>query len=240
MAYGIDISAADRRPRGNDRGAETRDQLVNTALRLFAVHGYHGVTTRMVTKEAGANLAAINYHFGSKQGLYRAVVDDIAGSMSQLVGPMGQQLAQAVARAGDDREALAAAAHGFCRGFVTALIGETKRRPMVGLVIREFALPTEVFPVLFGQAIQPMHRVFSILAAAASGRNDPDDEAVVMQGHALLGMCMSFAIARVALCRRLDWDDYTPARVTAIAEAAASVLLSALRLPQQSGAVANG
>ena len=115
-----------RRARGTDRGAATRDQLIDAALRLFAIHGYHGVTTRMVTKDAGANLAAINYHFGGKQGLYTAVVEDIAANMGRLMAPLGQQLEAAIARAGGDREALGAAVHGFCVGFVTALIGEER------------------------------------------------------------------------------------------------------------------
>jgi AcrR family transcriptional regulator len=52
----------------------TRDRLLDTAARLFAEHGYQSTTMRMVTAEAGANIAAVNYHFGSKQALLAAVV----------------------------------------------------------------------------------------------------------------------------------------------------------------------
>lgn len=236
----MDVTEANGRVRSSHRGAETRDQLIDTALRLFAIHGFHGVTTRMVTKEAGANLAAINYHFGGKQGLYTAVVEDIAAKMGQLMGPLGRQLGEAIDHAGGDRQALGAAVQRFCLRFVTAMIGETSRRPMVGLVMREFAVPTDDFSVLYDNAIKPMHMALAKLVAVACGESDPAAETVVMRAHALLGMCISFAIARVVLCRRMEWEDYTPERVAAIADAVTSVMLPALCLPRHAGGVADG
>ena len=57
----------------------TRDRLLDTAERLFAEHGYQATTMRTVTAEAGANIAAVNYHFGSKQALLGAVVHRALG-----------------------------------------------------------------------------------------------------------------------------------------------------------------
>ena len=47
----------------------TRKRLINATARLFAQHGYNGLTMRSVALEANANLAAANYHFGSKDAL---------------------------------------------------------------------------------------------------------------------------------------------------------------------------
>ncbi|MGW0818059.1 TetR/AcrR family transcriptional regulator [Streptomyces viridiviolaceus] len=55
--------------------ASTRDRLLDAAERLFAEHGYAATSLRTVTVAAGANVAAVNYHFGSKEGLFRAVVE---------------------------------------------------------------------------------------------------------------------------------------------------------------------
>ena len=49
--------------------AETRDRVLDAAERLFAERGIEAVSIRDITRAAGANLAAINYHFGSKQEL---------------------------------------------------------------------------------------------------------------------------------------------------------------------------
>ena len=48
---------------------ETRARLIEATARLFSLHGYNGLTLRSVAKEANANLAAANYHFGSKDAL---------------------------------------------------------------------------------------------------------------------------------------------------------------------------
>src|SRR5262249_51624691 len=52
----------------------TRAKVITAASRAFALNGYEGAGIRAIVAEADVNQAAINYHFGSKQGLYRAVL----------------------------------------------------------------------------------------------------------------------------------------------------------------------
>ncbi len=47
----------------------TRDKLLETAGKLFAEHGFKGTSIKMIADETGQNIAAVNYHFGSKQNL---------------------------------------------------------------------------------------------------------------------------------------------------------------------------
>lgn len=56
------------------RDVETRDRLLAAAERLFAERGYKRVTVRDICRAARANVAAVNYHFGDKDGLYREVL----------------------------------------------------------------------------------------------------------------------------------------------------------------------
>lgn len=53
----------------------TADRLLAVAERLFAEHGVDAVSLRAVTIEAGANIAAVHYHFGTKADLVRALVE---------------------------------------------------------------------------------------------------------------------------------------------------------------------
>lgn len=53
--------------------ADTRERILDAAERLFMEHGYDGTSMRMITGEAGVNLAAVNYHFGSKEVLMQEV-----------------------------------------------------------------------------------------------------------------------------------------------------------------------
>lgn len=52
---------------------DTRESLLDAAESLFSEHGIQAASLRAITQRAGANLAAVNYHFGSKEGLVRAV-----------------------------------------------------------------------------------------------------------------------------------------------------------------------
>ncbi|MEL7243560.1 MAG: TetR/AcrR family transcriptional regulator [Cyanobacteria bacterium J06643_5] len=53
---------------------DTKEQIINVAERLFAEKGFAGTSLRNVIREAGVNIAAVHYHFGSKEELFVAVV----------------------------------------------------------------------------------------------------------------------------------------------------------------------
>ncbi|WP_301101259.1 TetR/AcrR family transcriptional regulator [Propionivibrio sp.] len=53
--------------------SDTRVRILDVSERQFMAHGYEGTSMRMITSMAKVNLAAVNYHFGSKEGLLREV-----------------------------------------------------------------------------------------------------------------------------------------------------------------------
>jgi AcrR family transcriptional regulator len=66
---------------------DTRDSLLRAAQTLFVERGYEGASIRAITKLAEANLGAVTYHFGSKDGLYDAVADSLMRPMRErLIG----------------------------------------------------------------------------------------------------------------------------------------------------------
>jgi AcrR family transcriptional regulator len=60
---------AELAPLNEAEAAATRNLVFVAAERLFALHGFQGVSVRDITAEAGVNLASINYHFGTKDAL---------------------------------------------------------------------------------------------------------------------------------------------------------------------------
>ena len=62
----------------------THERILTVAEKLFAKHGYDGTTMRHITREAGVNLAAVNYHLGDKQSLYLEV-------LTRRLQPINQQ-----------------------------------------------------------------------------------------------------------------------------------------------------
>jgi AcrR family transcriptional regulator len=72
-----------------DSDAATRDRLLAVATRLFAERGFENVTVRDICAEASANVAAINYHFDGKTGLYtevlRTAVSIMRGTTEEMI-----------------------------------------------------------------------------------------------------------------------------------------------------------
>src|ERR1051325_11674087 len=64
------------------RMTETKQKILDTAERLFAGQGYGATSLRQIIAEAGVNLAAVHYHFGSKEQLLDEVVVRRAGPVN--------------------------------------------------------------------------------------------------------------------------------------------------------------
>lgn len=63
---------------------ETRDRLLKAACALFSDRGFKKVTVREICQMAGANVAAVNYHFGDKLGLYRELLQQAIDGMREV------------------------------------------------------------------------------------------------------------------------------------------------------------
>ena len=213
------------------RGDETRAHLIDAGLRLFGRLGYEAVPTRMLAREAGVNLAAIAYHFGGKQGLFDAVTDSIVSEIRQRSMPVAEALLKDLAAAGDDRARLAAAAERMIRAQIDTFVAHGPRQDEIGFVLREFAVPSSAFPILFKNLIEPMHGAVSALTAAARGV-PADDPGAILAAHVLVGQIIGFGIAKQPVLHRLGWDDYTPERVEAIAAILVPMALKALGLDE--------
>ena len=65
-------------------GEQTRSRILEAAGPLFAAHGYAETTSKAIAERAGVDLASINYHFGSRSGLYQAVLAEAHGRVIKL------------------------------------------------------------------------------------------------------------------------------------------------------------
>jgi len=68
---------------GNEAGTETKLRIIAVAERLFAGAGLDAVSIRDITTTAGVNIASVNYHFGSKQGLVVEVLQRRAQQLGE-------------------------------------------------------------------------------------------------------------------------------------------------------------
>lgn len=66
-----------------EEASDTKTRLLRVAERMFADQGFNGVSLRQLTAAAGVNLAAVNYHFGSKEGLLAAIFESRCRPMNE-------------------------------------------------------------------------------------------------------------------------------------------------------------
>jgi len=83
---------------GASRGsAATKERIRDTAEALFMEHGFEATGLRLITAAAGVNLAAVNYHFGTKEELFESVLTRRLDPMNQERVALLDQLEQDVA-----------------------------------------------------------------------------------------------------------------------------------------------
>ena len=90
---------------------DTKDRILDAAEALFMEHGFEATSLRAITAAAAVNLAAVNYHFGSKEALFRSV-------LTRRLDPMNQARLELLTRL----EAKAAPEPVPCERILTALL----------------------------------------------------------------------------------------------------------------------
>jgi AcrR family transcriptional regulator len=129
---------------------DTKERILDAAERLFAAHGFAGTSLRAVTKEAGVNLAAVHYHFGTKEDLLRAV-------LSRIVIPVNRErlemLEQVEAAAGSDPPSL----EGILEAFIAPDLRLIRDLGERGVIIARFLGRSYTEPAEMVQALSREH-----------------------------------------------------------------------------------
>jgi len=69
---------------------DKKDHILDVAERAFSDLGFDGASTRMISSEAGVNMAMLNYYFGSKEGLFLAIFERKLSSFQALLKNIGK------------------------------------------------------------------------------------------------------------------------------------------------------
>jgi len=182
-----------------DRGAETRARLIEAALDVFGRQGFEGATTRQIARAANANLAAILYHFGSKEALHRAVAQHIVDSVSPRIGPL---LATVQAQLAEiDPPGARRLIGRMVETFVDVVLGSKEAERWARFVVREQLDPTPAFEVIYG-LMGPAHTMLTRLVAIALG-GDPESPEMKLRAFTILGQGLVFRVAPTLVSRRL-------------------------------------
>ncbi|MDD4929239.1 MAG: CerR family C-terminal domain-containing protein [Gallionella sp.] len=190
-------------PQLNSASEQTRARLVDAARELFSAHGFQGATVREICRLADANVAAVNYHFGSKDGLLAE-----AFNFSAL---KALQKKNATVDACPEIRL-----HLFVRDFMLMLLDEKNASRQCRMMARELADPTPALDKIFVEAIAPLLDFLSRLVREIVG--DRADEAALRRCvYSLLGQCVFYRNSHPVLQRLYPDLHYDVAEIEATA-----------------------
>lgn len=133
----------------------TRERLLEAAVRRFAEQGYERTSIRELTAEAGCNVAAVNYHFGGKETLYREAFRRL---LTELRDHRIRRIRERMASAGEGAT-LETFLEAFATAFLEPLVDGSRGRIIMAFMDQEMRLrivPAEVF---FHEFIEPIMKV---------------------------------------------------------------------------------
>jgi AcrR family transcriptional regulator len=162
---------------------ETRERLIEAATALFADRGFKKVTVREICRASHANVAAVNYHFGDKAGLYREVMKGAIQAMRET---------NELSRRAGEGESPEDQIRAFVRIFVQRLTGTGPSAWIHKLMAREMEDPSEALDLVMRQVLQPRIEYLSRVAGSVMGL-PPDDPRVLRAISSLQGQCLLFS-----------------------------------------------
>ncbi|MFT4193974.1 TetR/AcrR family transcriptional regulator [Ottowia sp.] len=155
-----------------DPSNDTKARVVAAATRLFAEKGMEKVALRELTSAAGVNLAAVNYHFGTKEALCEAVLDSLAERVNaRRLARLGQVLDEA--RSAGRRPALPAILDTFVAPYLDDEAADGA--VLVQLLIKDRVSPSDMTARIIRRHFDPLARAYIAAFALACPDVNPDD-----------------------------------------------------------------
>ena len=197
-----------------DGRAGTRDRLVAAASALFAERGFHGTTVRDIARRAGVNVAAGNYHYGSKKALYLEVLGaQFAATRAELARRGASRPPGELARL--SHAELVRLLRSRVQAMLDLLIG-----PPPGLhgtlMQREMCDPSEALPVIVAEFIVPLvDEMRDIVVRLAPGLGPKAADRCVFS---ITGQALFYRFTMPAMLHMLGQPAYRPGFTRELAE----------------------
>ena len=199
---------------------ETRERLLNVAAELFAEQGFNHVTVRAICQAAGANVAAVNYHFRDKLGLYKEVVEMAAEAMHQCNVDV---IEAAEGLAPEDR------LRTYIRLTLHQLLGREEDSWMEKLIARELMEPTPALDLIIEKGIKPTSQRMGRMVAELLGTS-LDDARVWRCFLSIKAQCLFYRSGK-PITQRMSPPGfkYTPEIIDGLAHHIAQFSLAGIR-----------
>ncbi len=212
-------------PRTNSGGSApriapdpTRSKLLQAAGDVFAEVGYHAATVREISRRAGANVAAVNYHFGDKLELYTAVLRET------MQGPSLEAVRVALDRKAPPEETLAE----VIKAMLARICSGDNRDRRWRLMMHELSQPTPAMSRVIDETSRPLFDRLRELIGSMIGL-PRDHEKTRLCTNSIVGQVVLYAHWRPVLAKIWPELKMTPPQVARIAEHIGEFSLAYLR-----------
>jgi AcrR family transcriptional regulator len=203
----------------NHEHEDTRHRLVNAAGEVFAERGFRHATVREICQRARANVAAVNYHFRDKEGLYAEVLKDAHQAAHDKYPPtLGL----------GDNPTPAERLHAFVRSFLLRLFDPGRPAWHGLLMVREMTEPTAALDALIEESLRPRYELLLAIMHDLLG-TEADEERVRLSANSLVGQCLYYRHACYVLRRLQPQRQYGPNEVERLAEHITQFTIGGLR-----------
>ncbi len=178
----------------------TRQQLLEAASAVFAERGFRAATVRQICQRANANVAAVNYHFGGKAGLYAEVLRHAhrcAEERHPNVSVSPKRLTPA-------RELEI-----FVHAFLQRLFDEGRTAWLGKLMSREMVEPTAALDAVVEEQIQPNSRRLQDLLRRLLGPRSSAEQVRLCE-MSVVSQCLFYHHCRPVISRLFPGFDFGP------------------------------
>lgn len=190
------------------RGERTRQRLIDAGVEIFGRYNFEATTTRMLAERAGVNLAAIPYHFNSKEGLYHAVVRHIVEQAAAAYRPAVAEINEKLAKSDCSGSECFAMLAKILNTMISIILGTPEAKSWAGIILREQMEPTAAFDIIYQGIMLPVLQCCLALVARILHRQ-PEDPETMLRVIAIVGQILIFRFSREAVIRSLHWKGYT-------------------------------
>ena len=201
----------------NNLGTEQR--LLEAAGEVFAEYGYRGATVRQICEKAKANLAAVNYYFRDKDGLYLAVMRYLHTNATDIHPP---SLGLKPGANGEDK------LRAFIRSLLNRLLGEGRPNWHMKLAARELIEPTPALDVIVDEAIRPLSQELEFIVRELLG-SEAEDELVRLCMLSVVSQCGFYHHSRAVISRLYPSQKFASQDIERLADHVTRFSLSAMR-----------
>ena len=154
----------------SSRGEDTRQRLLEVAVDIFGQQGFDGASTGEIVQRAEANLTAIPYYFGSKEGLYVAAAEYMVTECLRRMTPALERTVREVQDPGLSRNQLIQHLCDLLDDFAAVLMGPQMPDNWSVLFAREQMQPTAAFDKI-SDAFQPFTSLLRELVGRILGQS---------------------------------------------------------------------